>query len=209
MRMKKNLLIGFFYVGAITMLIMSMHFFQHEISGIMKNKEISSSYVYRLCFKSHIFFGIIAIFIGPIQFLTNAKRNYLGLHRKLGYVYFISVLISSVVGFGIAQYAMGGIISSLGFSILAILWMSTVVLAMVSIRAGDITNHKKWMFINYGLTFASIPQRTLLLIPLLFNIEFIPIYRISAWLPWILNTIIAIYLFKKSELRMRGGVDQN
>jgi len=184
------------------MFIMSMHFFQQEISGILKYKEISSNYIYRLCFKSHIFFGIVAIFVGPFQFLTNVKRTYLSLHRKMGYIYFISILISSVVGLGIAQYAMGGMISTVGFSILAIFWMSTVVLAMVSIRAGDITNHKKWMFISYGLTFASIPQRTLLLIPLLFNIEFISVYRVSAWLPWILNTIIAFYLFRKSELKI-------
>jgi hypothetical protein len=56
--------------------------------------------------------------------------------------------------------------------------------------------------ISYGLTFAAITQRTLLLVPLLTDIEFIFIYRLSAWLPWILNTAIALYLFKKSEKKV-------
>lgn len=188
------------------MLVMSMHFFQNEVSGIMKNKDISSNAIYRLCFKSHILFGIIAIFTGPIQFLTNLKRSYLSLHRIMGYIYFVSVLISAVVGLVIAPYAMGGLISTIGFTILGIFWMSSAILAIIAIKNKDITTHKKWMFINYGLTFGAITQRTLLLVPLLINIEFIPIYRLSAWLPWILNTFIAFYLFKKSEENVSNKV---
>jgi len=43
--MKKYLLIGFFFIGVISMLVMSMHFFQHEISRIMKYKDISSDFI--------------------------------------------------------------------------------------------------------------------------------------------------------------------
>jgi len=198
-QMKKTLLIGFFFLGAISMLVMSMHFFQHEISGILKYKDISSNPVYRLGFKSHILFGIIAIFTGPVQFLTNRRKKQLSFHRRLGYVYFASVLISSTMGLLVAQYAMGGILSTIGFSLLAIFWMLSAVLAVFSIRKGDIIAHKKWMFVNYGLTFAAITQRTLLLVPLIIDVQFIYVYRASAWLPWMLNTLIALYLFRRSE----------
>jgi uncharacterized membrane protein len=197
--MKKILQTGFFFVGAITMLLMSLHFFQNEISGIMKYKDISSNIFYRLCFKSHILFGIIAIFSGPTQFLTRLRIKRLDLHRRLGYIYLCSVLISSVTGLLVAQFAMGGIVSTIGFSILAVFWFVSAIIAITSIRKKDIKTHKKWMFISYGLTFTAITQRTLLLIPLLTDIEFIFIYRLSAWLPWILNTAIALYLFKQSE----------
>ncbi len=204
--MKKGLLIGFFFLGAISMLIMSMHFFQQEISGILKYKVISSNFIFRLCFKTHILFGMLAIFTGPVQFLNNLRNKHLRFHRRLGYVYFISVLISSVMGLIIAQYAMGGIISTIGFSLLAIAWMGSAILAIVTIRKKKITAHKKWMFVNYGLTFAAIPQRTLLLVPLLIDMEFISIYRLSAWLPWILNTLIALYLFRKSGPKASAGL---
>ncbi|NAY91723.1 DUF2306 domain-containing protein [Muricauda sp. JGD-17] len=197
--MKKYLLIGFFFIGAITMLIMSLHFFQHEISGILKYKDISSSALYRLCFKSHILFGIIAIFTGPTQFLTRLRIERLNLHKRLGYVYFFSVLFSSVMGLIAAQFAMGGIVSTIGFSVLSVFWFTSAILAIHTIRKKDIRTHKKWMYVNYGLTFAAITQRTLLLIPLFLDIKFISIYRLSAWAPWILNTMVALYLFKKSE----------
>jgi uncharacterized membrane protein len=204
--MKRSFLIVFFFIGAIAMLVMSLHFFQQEISGILKYKAVSSNFIFRLCFKSHILFGMLAIFTGPVQFLTYLRNKHLRFHRRMGYVYFVSVLISSVMGLIIAQYAMGGIISTVGFSLLAIAWMGSAVLAIVSIRRKKVTAHKKWMFVNYGLTFAAIPQRTLLLVPLLIDLEFIPIYRLSAWLPWILNTLIALYLFRKSEPKASAGL---
>lgn len=199
--MKRFIGIGFFYVGAMTMLVMSMHFFQNEISGILKYKEVSEHLLFRLCFKSHILFGIIAIFTGPTQFSTKLRLKRLDLHRRLGYVYFVSVMISALMGLGIAPFAMGGMISTLGFSTLAVFWLISAIRAITSIRRKDVVTHKKWMFINYGLTFAAITQRTLLLIPLFTNIEFIWIYKISAWLPWMLNTAIALYLFNRSEAK--------
>jgi hypothetical protein len=48
--MKKYLLIGFFFIGAITMLVMSLHFFQNEISGIMKYKDISANIFVQVMF---------------------------------------------------------------------------------------------------------------------------------------------------------------
>lgn len=202
--MKKYLLTGFFFLGAVTMLFMSLHFFQHEISGILKYKEIASQSLFRLCFKSHILFGIIAIFTGPTQFLTRFRNKYLSLHRKIGYLYFASVVISSLMGLIVAPYAMGGIISSTGFSLLAVFWLVSALAALVAIRKKNLTLHKRWMFINYGLTFAAITQRTMLLIPLLTGLEFLPVYRASAWLPWMLNTLIALYLFRQSELKAPG-----
>ena len=180
------------------MLVMSLHYFQPELTGILKNKTIASNSLYRVIFLAHVGLGITAIFAGPLQFSNRFRTSYIQLHRKIGYLYSIAVTISAISGLLIAQYAMGGIISTIGFSLLAIFWFTTIVLAIKSILSKNIKEHRKWMFINYGLTFAAIPQRTLLLIPLIINIEFIPIYRLSAWLQCILNSIIALYLFKKT-----------
>lgn len=196
--MKKILFIGFLYAGAITMLVMSMHFFQQEASGLLKSKELVTEAWYRWTFKAHILFGIIAIFAGPVQFLEKLRARNLRLHRSIGYVYFISVLISSIAGLIIAQYAMGGIVSTLGFSALAIFWLSTDILAINAIKKKKIAEHQKWMLINYGLTFAAIPQRTMLALALIPGFKFIVVYQFSAWLPWILNTLIAFWIIKKT-----------
>jgi len=93
------------------------------------------------------------------------------------------VFFSGFAGLIVAQFAMGGWITSVGFSVLSFLWLFTTIKAISSIRLGDISNHKKWMFLSYALTFSAITQRTLLLIPLWTETLFMPIYQLSAWLP--------------------------
>jgi len=186
--------IAFFFIGAISMLVMSNHYFQNEITGVMKGKTVENEWWYGLSLRSHIVFGLIAIFIGPFQFIEQIRSKFQKTHKQIGYLYAYSVLISGLCGLVVAQFPMGGIISRLGFSTLAVFWLYTLIKSVLLIKQNKVQQHRKWMFINYGLTFASIPQRTLLLVPLLIDVEFMDIYRLSAWLPWILNTVIAIAL---------------
>ncbi|MGB3145712.1 MAG: DUF2306 domain-containing protein, partial [Maribacter sp.] len=116
------------------------------------------------------------------------------------YIYTISVLLSGMSGIIIAQFAMGGWITTVGFSLLSLIWIYTIVKAITYIRDGNVLQHKKWIFLSYGLTFAAITQRTLLLIPLLTEIPFIPIYQLSAWLPSLINLSIAYFLFRHSNV---------
>ena len=146
-----------------------------------------------------MFFGLIAITVGPFQFVKRILKGNKSIHRRIGYVYFISVLISSVCGIMVAPFAMGGWITSLGFTILSVTWGLITVKSVLAIRGGDLESHQRWLFYSYGFTFSAITQRTLLLIPLLTNVSFMPIYQLSAWLPWILNLIIASLLLKRTN----------
>ncbi len=198
--MRKTAFTIFLFIGAISMVVMSLHYFQSDSTGILKRKEIAESFWYLLTFRTHIFLGIIAISIGPFQFIKKLRVNYKTFHRIIGYIYSISVFLSGLSGIIIAQFAMGGWITTIGFSILSLTWLYTTIMAISAIRGGDVLNHKKWMFLSYGLSFAAITQRTLLLIPLLTEIPFIPIYQLSAWLPWLLNLSIAYSLYKRNQI---------
>ncbi|MBT8220646.1 MAG: DUF2306 domain-containing protein [Bacteroidia bacterium] len=191
---------GLLYLGAIVILILSIHYFQYDDTGIMSDKDIASESWYRICLRMHIGFGMIAIFLGPVQFIQSFRNKYLKTHRQLGYVYFGSVVVSSMAGLISAQYAMGGWISALGFSILAILWFVSTTMAFMAIANKEIEKHQKRMYISYGLTFTAITQRTMLLIPMFVNIEFISIYQLSAWLPWIINIAVALYFYNRLQL---------
>ena len=196
--MKKLAFITFLLIGAISMIVMSYHYFSTDGSGILRTKQIADSLWYLLAFKTHISLGLLAILTGPFQFLKKVRKTSLVLHKTIGYIYVTCVCLSSITGFIIAQYAMGGPITSVGFSILSFFWLFTTLRAFLLIYKGDINGHKKWMFLSYSLTFAAITQRTLLLIPLLTTVAFMPIYQLSAWLPWLLNLGIAYLLFQRS-----------
>ena len=196
--MGKKLLIGFLVIGAISMLVMSFHYFQSGNTGILKRKEVAATTWYIVTFRTHIFFGLLAIIIGPIQFIKRFRTRYTIAHRSLGYTYFISVIFSSLSGLFIAQYAMGGYIAATGFTVLSILWFSITLQSILAICQNNYQEHRKWSFLSYSLTFAAITQRTLLLVPLLTSVPFMPIYRLSAWLPWVLNLLIAYHLHQST-----------
>jgi uncharacterized membrane protein len=198
--MKRTAFTVFLFIGAISMIVMSLHYFQSDSAGILKRKEISDSFWYLLTFRTHIFLGLVAISIGPFQFIKKLRFNYKTVHKVIGYIYTTSVLLSGLLGIIIAQFAMGGWITTIGFSSLSLIWIYTTVKAITYIRDGNVLQHKKWIFLSYGLTFAAITQRTLLLIPLLTEIPFMPIYQLSAWLPSLINLSIAYFLFKRSNV---------
>ncbi|MFS4449000.1 DUF2306 domain-containing protein [Maribacter sp. 2307UL18-2] len=165
--MRRTAFTLFLFIGAISMIVMSLHYFQSDGAGILERKEIAESSWYLLTFRTHIFLGLVAISIGPFQFSKRIWFNYKTVHKVIGYIYTISVFLSGLSGLIVAQFAMGGWITTIGFSILSLMWIYTIVKAITFIKAGDVLQHKKWMYLSYGLTFAAITQRTLLLIPLL------------------------------------------
>ena len=199
--MFKKLAIGFFLIGAMSMIIMSWHYLIEPASGILIKKAAAQYDWYKFIFRTHVLFGLIAISTGPFQLSNTLRRRNLSLHRSLGYLYSLSVGLSSLAGLGVAPHAMGGWISSLGFSILAVLWFSTLVLGVTAARKGDIIRHHMWMFLNYGLTFSAITQRTMLLLAFIPSLPFLSVYKASAWLPWMINVAIAYTIFLRTHKR--------
>ena len=73
----------------------------------MKGKPVEGEWWYGLSLRSHIIFGIIAIFIGPFQFIEKLRTKHLNTHRIVGYIYVFSVLISAFCGLIVAQFSNG------------------------------------------------------------------------------------------------------
>ncbi len=197
--MKKKALIAFLIIGAISMILMSVHYIYNDHSGILRRKEAASSLWYLVVFRSHVLFGLMAITFGPFQFVTRIRERNKSIHRLIGYAYFVSVVVSSLCGILVAPFAMGGWITSTGFTVLAIVWLFITTKSILAIRSHHFNSHKRWSYLSYALTFSAITQRTLLLIPLLTSVPFMPIYQLSSWFPWVLNLVIAHSLLKQSS----------
>lgn len=165
--------------------------------GLLGSKpaELLSSIWYLPAFYTHIFLGGLALLTGFSQFFPRLRKKKLGLHRTLGKIYILAVLLSGTAGLIIAYFATGGFIPALGFALLAILWLYTTVNAFTSIRRMDIQSHQRWMVRSYALCFAAVTLRLYLPIFLgLGGMDFIPAYSIIAWLCWIPNLIVAEFL---------------
>lgn len=165
-----------------------------------KTASLLSSNFYTICFYLHITFGGIALLIGWIQFIKKIRIKYLNLHRWIGKIYIISILLSGIPGFYIAFHASAGLSPKLGFSIGSIIWITLAILGYTSIRKGNVIAHKKYMMYNYAGTFGAVTLR--LWLPLLINIfgEFALAYQVVAWLSWIPNLFLVYLFLEKREV---------
>ena len=152
----------------------------------------------------HIVGASVPMILGPFQFLPSQRRRFLGLHRWMGRIYLVGVAVGSVFGFYMAGLAYGGIISSLGFATLAVLWFSTGAMALKQARAGHIRSHRDWMIRNYALTFTAVTLRIWLPLIQVAGIEFINAYRSVAWLSWIPNLLIAQRIIQQQRPQRRS-----
>jgi uncharacterized membrane protein len=197
--MKKKAIIIFLLLGAISMLVMSSHYLLSDTSGILKRKEIATELWYLIVFRMHVTFGLVAMLVGPFQLIKKIRTSRIEIHKALGYLYVVSVFLSGLSGLIVAQFAMGGLLTTVGFTILGLAWLYSTTRSIVAIRNAKLPDHKKWSYYSYALTFSAITQRSLLLIPLLTDIPFMPIYQLSAWLPWMLNISIVYYVLKPNS----------
>lgn len=151
--------------------------------------------LYLTAFYIHIFLGGLALLAGFTQFFKNVRMKKPALHRTLGKVYVIAVLLSGIAGLGIAFFASGGMLSALGFGCLAMLWLYTTLRAYTAIRDQKIRSHQHWMIRSYALCFAAVTLRIYLpTMVIVFGMDFIHAYRLVAWLCWVPNLAVSEFL---------------
>jgi uncharacterized membrane protein len=158
-------------------------------------------YVAHLTFlMTHIIASMLAILIGPFQFLPGLRKGrLLKFHRWLGRTYLLSILFGGLSGLYMAQFAHGGIVAELGFGVLACLWLYTGLRAYRHIRSKDVEAHRHWMIRNYALTFAGVMLRVWLPLTTGLGADFTTAYVIIAWACWVPNLIFAQWLIRRGR----------
>lgn len=174
-------------------------FVEHKHTSLnSKSPEILHNMFWRTAFWSHIIFGGLALFIGWRQFGSLFRSKYVRIHRILGRIYAIAVVISSVSAIYLGFYANGGIISAIGFVSLGLIWLMTTIGGVVQARNANVILHNQSMTYSYACTFAAVTLR--LWYPLLKTITGDPAesYIAVAWLCWVPNLLIAYFLNRRS-----------
>ena len=171
-----------------------------------KSQELLASVFWNVSFYTHISLGGIALLVGWSQFSEKFRKKNIRLHRIIGKIYVVSVLLSALCGIYIGFFATGGIIPSVGFISLGIIWFYTTLKAFLEIKEGRVWEHEKMMIYSYAACFAAVTLR--LEMPLLVMIfkDFIIAYQVVAWLCWIPNLMVAYFMIlKKSKNKIVLG----
>ena len=167
-----------------------------------KNQELLNDITWNYAFYGHIILGGLALLIGWTQFSSRIRRNKVSLHRNIGKLYIIAVLISGLCGFYIAQFATGGVSNVIGFSLSAIIWLTTTFLAYRSIKNRKIQLHKEFMIYSYAICFSAVTLRIWLPILILITGEFISAYLIVGWLSWVPNLFAAYFIILRERKKL-------
>jgi uncharacterized membrane protein len=147
----------------------------------------------------HIVGAMLAILIGPFQFLPGIRRGrWLKLHRWLGRTYLLSVLFGGLAGLYMAQFSYGGMVTHLGFGALAVSWLYSGYRAYRHIRNKEIEQHRQWMIRNYALTFAGVMLRIYVPLSGAIGIDFLTAYRAIGWLCWVPNLLVAEWIIRRT-----------
>ncbi|MFT3827859.1 MAG: DUF2306 domain-containing protein [Chitinophagaceae bacterium] len=181
----------------------ALYFIVKERFGLLLSKDdaLLKNTGWNTGFYTHITFGGLALLIGWIQFSNKLRTKKPTLHRQIGKVYVISVLLSAVAAMYISFYATSGFIAAFGFFLLGAVWFFSTLKAYVDIRNGRINSHQAMMIYSYAACMAAVTLRIYL--PILQNI-FNPLigYRIDAWLCWVPNIMVA-WLINRNIYRKR------
>jgi len=151
-------------------------------------------------FYIHITLGGFALAIGWVQFHQKLRDRNRKLHKKIGMAYVTAAFFSSLSGIYIAIYTAGGIIASLGFICLGVIWLTTTMMGWKTAKSRKFDSHEKWMIYSYAACFAAVTLRIWL--PLLSNLlgDFIIAYRVVAWLCWVPNILVAYWIVRRNKL---------
>lgn len=148
---------------------------------------------YRIAFFVHVFTAILVLLAGFTQFSTGLRRNFPGVHQTIGWLYAgVTILLAGPSGLIIGLYANGGLGSQIAFCLLAILWVAFTLLAVVRIRQKQVMAHRRWMIRSFSLALSALTLRAWkYLLVMLFHPHPMDVYRVVAWLGWVLNLVIA------------------
>jgi uncharacterized membrane protein len=129
-------------------------------SLFLQGREATFTGVYRPAFYVHIFSGPVVLVGGLILLNESVRRRYGSLHRWLGRVQVVVLLLfvlpSSVV---MSRHAFGGWPAGLSFLLLSAATASCVVAGVIHARRRRYDRHRRWMLRSYVLICSAVALR--------------------------------------------------
>jgi uncharacterized membrane protein len=143
---------------------------------------------YKWTLIGHISGGLLALTVGPFQFWKAFRNKYMTAHRWSGRIYLSAILIGTISSSYLAWTT--GLKVNLNWAValqgLAFVWIITAAMAYISVRRGNIQQHKDWMIKSYVVTFAFVSFRWLNELPALEELS----GSTLIWMSWAIPLMI-------------------
>ena len=182
---------------------------QTDVAFLQLKQQYIHITAWRIAFFVHVFTSMLALLAGFTQFSKKLLKQRPKLHRTLGYIYVVDVLmVTGPAGLLMSFYANGGTSSRIAFVLLSCLWIISTAIALYKAKQRDFKVHRIFMIRSFALTLSAITLRIWkVLLAHFTDIPPMDRYRIIAWLGWTLNLLVAeliiyYYIKKRRENKM-------
>ena len=151
----------------------------------------------------HVLSGMLALLIGPFQFVGRLRRRFVRVHRFMGATYVASASALGMSGLILAPTAYTGLVASAGFTVLDLAMLFTTWTAVRMILAGRYGEHRRWMIRSFSLIMAGVmlrvwsPLYSVVAAAGIVDFSFETAYAGIAWLCWVPNLLLAIWFTRR------------
>lgn len=135
---------------------------------------------------THIFCGSVALLSGPLLLWEYFRNRFLKIHRLLGKIYVIAILISGL-GALYLTFTTGLQVNlpySFALQIQIFAWLTSTGLAYWAVRKRKMIQHKEWIARSYIVTLAFLAQVMLFKIPFIVALGFAEFFPTVVWFSW-------------------------
>lgn len=159
-------------------------------------------------FYIHIFSITLCLLAGLTQFSSQFLKDNKSLHRIIGKMYVYNILIINVPAcFVLGLFSNGGLTGISGFLIQDILWAYFTVIAVLSIKKGNMIKHRNYMILSYAISTTAITFRIIKNLVYDENVyDYELFYGINVWLALIINLLIAFWVIKTNESSLKRNI---
>ena len=154
-----------------------------------------------LAFYAHVILAPVALALVPFQLWQGLRIRRPVVHRVIGRVYGVAVMLSGAGGLWLAITTQSGAVAAWGFGLLAVFWLATTGWGIGLAMRGDRIGHQRWMTRSIALTLSAVTLRIYLGLIFGFGLDFAPAYSAIAFLCWVPNLIIAELILIRARPR--------
>jgi hypothetical protein len=199
-RSMKTLALWLLWISSIGVAFYALFAYLARPVGSTVHPQMMAVYAeHRVAILVHIFCSVLTLMLGPPQFMPGVRKKWPAAHRVIGRVYLgLGVLGGGLAGLYMAFVAFGGAVSTVGFAMLAVLWLATGFAAFTTARSRRFAEHRRWMIRNFALAFAAVTLRVQLGLCAAADLEFESFYPALAWTSWIPNLLVAEFVLRRN-----------
>lgn len=176
--------------------------FDKNIGFLAFKQQIIGNPYWMAFFYIHIFSITLCLLAGLTQFSNWFLVENRDLHKIIGKIYVYNILIINVPAcFVLGLFSNGGLIGITGFLIQDVLWAYFTIVAVLSIKKGNVIRHRNYMVLSYAVTTTAITFR--IVKHLLYNEtkhDYELFYGLNVWAALLINLTIAYMILKKDRL---------